>query len=218
MTNDTSVASRAISITQPVYRRLIYAAAFSSFLTAISAVAAAGEPHIHGVADLEIAIDGSELQLVLRGPAEVFFGFEHEPQTPDEHREVAEALADLRDPAASLITLAPDCDLEMVAVDTPFSSNALAAAPTHDHTNGHQAGSGHGMEFHQSAHQGAEPHKNLEASYTYACPSGPPRKVTLEAFVRFPALQRINTVWITDDGAGSSELTAENSVVTPVKP
>jgi hypothetical protein len=48
-------------------------------------------PHVHGLATLDIAVDGAELAITFRAPAINVIGFEHAPSTPDEKSAVAHA-------------------------------------------------------------------------------------------------------------------------------
>ena len=48
-------------------------------------------PHVHGLATLDIAVDGSELAITFRAPAINVIGFEHAPATADEKSAVARA-------------------------------------------------------------------------------------------------------------------------------
>ena len=48
-------------------------------------------PHVHGLATLDIAVDGTELAITFRAPAINVIGFEHAPATADEKSAVAHA-------------------------------------------------------------------------------------------------------------------------------
>lgn len=48
-------------------------------------------PHVHGLATLDIAVDGAELAITFRAPAINVIGFEHAPATADEKSAVARA-------------------------------------------------------------------------------------------------------------------------------
>ncbi len=72
---------------------------------AIAIAAAAATPalaqqsaHVHGIASINLAIDGEELQIEFVSPAESIVGFEYEPSTAAERKAVADAIALLRDP------------------------------------------------------------------------------------------------------------------------
>jgi Protein of unknown function (DUF2796) len=48
-------------------------------------------PHVHGLATVDIAVDGLALAITFRAPAINVIGFEHAPTTPDEKAAVAHA-------------------------------------------------------------------------------------------------------------------------------
>ena len=56
--------------------------------------------HEHGVAALEVAVDGPRLALQFRSPAMNLLGFEHAPRSAQDNAAVSRALGWLRDPAA----------------------------------------------------------------------------------------------------------------------
>lgn len=66
------------------------AALLLSFMP-LSAQAAKGGAHVHGEADLMIAVDGGQLQIELNTPLESLLGFEHAPRT-EQQRKAAQAL------------------------------------------------------------------------------------------------------------------------------
>lgn len=68
-------------------------------LLSTSALAQAGAaPHQHGVAELDLAVSGAQLELSMHAPTEALLGFEHAPQTPAEQAQLQHALAALHAP------------------------------------------------------------------------------------------------------------------------
>ena len=89
--------------------------------------------HQHGVVTVFIAVDGpSDLTVDLRGPAESFYGFEHEPTNPEEQAAQDAALSKLRDQFTDLFIFPADSHCQVsqheVVVEMP-------AADDHDHEN-----------------------------------------------------------------------------------
>ena len=89
--------------------------------------------HQHGVVTVFIAVDGpSDLTVDVRGPAESFYGFEHEPTNPEEQAAQDAALTKLRDQFTELFIFpsASRCQVSQheVVVERP-------AADEHDHEN-----------------------------------------------------------------------------------
>jgi hypothetical protein len=178
----------------------------------------AEEAHVHGEAVLEVSLAGPSLSVVLRGPAQVFFGFEHPPTDDEEARVVQAALDALQAPVSSVLELPPACELKSTDVDAPFPAqvqqDTMAAErahhESHEHeTHDHEADKHHhDDEAGESGHGG---HSDLEVTYSYTCTAGSPDSLTLTAFGAFPALERVEAAWISDSAAGSAELTRRAS-------
>jgi hypothetical protein len=93
--------------------------------------------HEHGVARLDLAVDGNVLTAALVLPDEALQGFEHEPQTEQEYRARTDALARLRAALGEMIVLDEglSCRVEAVHVlpddgeEADHEPSATAAAP-----------------------------------------------------------------------------------------
>lgn len=66
-------------------------------------VANAAPPHVHGAAELHVALDGKALTIELHGPGMNFMGFEHEARTPAEKTALQDMHKKLEQ--ASIVTL-----------------------------------------------------------------------------------------------------------------
>ena len=76
------------------------AAAALALLLAPAALLRAGEAHRHGVARLDVAVDGTRVSLALDTPLDNLLGFEHAPRNAAERRAADAAVATLRQAAA----------------------------------------------------------------------------------------------------------------------
>lgn len=123
--------------------------------------------HTHGVAKLEIAVDGPRLNIHLESPQEALLGFEHPPRNAKE-KAAAETLMKTLGNGGDLfvLTVAAGC--------TPSSSAIEAAA------------------LQPAAKGKAEEHSDIDADYVYTC-THPDKLTGLEArlFDRFPRLKRL---------------------------
>jgi len=61
-------------------------------------VVAAERAHQHGVAQLQVTVDGAALQIAFEGPAENILGFEHAPKSNAQKKTVARAEGQLMQP------------------------------------------------------------------------------------------------------------------------
>lgn len=111
------------------------------------AVQAQGRPHVHGVAELDIAIEAGRITLQLETPLDSLLGFEREPRGVAETRRAETAVAALK-AAGALFRFTPSAGCAVVSVD--LSSAAL------------KLGSPDPAEQHAG-------HADLDATYVYNC-------------------------------------------------
>lgn len=83
-------------------------------------------PHVHGVAAIDIAVEGRALVVLLDMPLDSVVGFERAPRTAAERRAAADALAKLRDASA---WLAPDAAAGCRPGEVRVQAPVLEAAP-----------------------------------------------------------------------------------------
>src|SRR5882724_8866607 len=79
--------------------------------------------HVHGVAKLEVVIEGNSLNLHLDSPLENIQGFEHAPRN-DQERKIARTMADKLHDGGQVVVPTPDarCTLR----ETKLTSSAEA--------------------------------------------------------------------------------------------
>lgn len=109
------------------FRRLVAASAVALCLTAQAAMAASG--HVHGQAELEVAVEGGSLTVTLRSPLDSLLGFERAPRTAAQKAAAETLLQRLRDPAALFKASAgAGCALVSTEIDAPVLGVAPAGA------------------------------------------------------------------------------------------
>jgi hypothetical protein len=126
--------------------------------------------HEHGVATLDIAIDGNDMAIDLDGPADNFIGFEHKPSTPEQSAALAAALDSLR--AGNALFLTP------TAAGCQMISSA-ASPPDYD----------------DSGHADIEASWEFRCSSPTAL-----LWVDVQLFARFPGTQKLSTSVVTPAG------------------
>ena len=98
-------------------------------LAGFSLGAHAGQAHVHGVAALDVAIEGERLTLSFSSPLDNLVGFERAPRTDKEKARVAQALERLRKPEGLFVpSAAARCKSESVNIDAPVLDAAGKAA------------------------------------------------------------------------------------------
>lgn len=159
------------------------------------------DAHEHGVASLNLVVDGNQVSLELDSPAANLVGFEYQPSTDEDRATVARVKAALEQ-ADGLFTLtaAADCQLQQVELDSP-----LFAAHDHDEHDHHDADE-HAQD---DEHEHGE-HADIEGRFDYVCAAPEQLEaLTLPLFNNFPAMQRIQVQAITASGQHGAVLTAD---------
>jgi hypothetical protein len=158
-------------------------AAFA-FTLALPASAHAQHAHVHGVAKLEVAVEGSGLSVHLESPLQGLLGFEHAPRNDKERAVVAEMRKKLNEGGKLFApTTAAQCKLKSVMIEAP----TLDAKPA----SGHEA------------------HGDLDADFQFTCAQ--PAKLTgveVRLTDAFPNLRRIDAEVVSGKGQSASRLSS----------
>ena len=143
----------------------------------------AAPAHVHGVAKMDLAVDGNKLTLSMEMPLDNLVGFEHLPKTDKQKAALAEAMKLLRNAADLFVpTAAADCKLEAADVGDPVPGGKAKAGG----------------------------HADVDADYVFRC-AQPAALKGLETtlFKRFDRLHRIDVQRATVAGQGAATLTPE---------
>jgi hypothetical protein len=193
-------------------RRLLLALPFA--LLPLAAVQAAGhahdheheahgslDAHEHGVAQLNVVLDGQALELELESPAMNLVGFEHAAKSDADKAKVAAAHSQLQEPLALFGLNAGDCTVSKQELESPlFAVKEKQHAHGHKHEHKEQHGD------HDSEHS---EHSEIHAHYQLDCKTpGALKQLNLgELFKRFPATEKIQVQLIGPNGQQGLELT-----------
>lgn len=143
----------------------------------------AAEPHVHGVATLQIAVDGKLLQLHLESPLDSLLGFEHMPRTAQQ-KSAVKAMEEQLKRAEKLFYPSPKagCSLKSVSLESPVLK----------------------AEKHQEAHD----HADLDGDFVFACTHPEAlRELEVQLFDAFPGLRQLKTEAATPRGQKAATLT-----------
>ncbi|MCJ1884588.1 DUF2796 domain-containing protein [Pseudomonas sp. LA21] len=157
--------------------------------------------HEHGVAQLNVALDGKTLELEMDSPAMNFVGFEHAATSDADKATVAAVQAQLKQPLQLLaLPASAQCSVQSVELSSPLFGDAPKAEEDHDHE--HADGDHDEHEGHQ--------HADIDAHYQLTCAQ--PQDLAgvdfAPLFKRFPATQKIQVQLISPNGQKGAELTA----------
>ena len=161
--------------------------------------------HVHGVGQMNVAVEGDGVEIEITAPGADIVGFEHKPETGADRQALADAVAKLKDGAVLFVFPAKArCKLEEAEVE----SGLMEDDHEHDKKHRHEKEHGHG-------HDKEGEHAEFRAHYHFHC--GNPDAVThidLGYFKAFPAARELEAHTLTARGQGAQELTAGLSRLT----
>lgn len=182
--------------------RLARVGVLASCLAAAGLAAAAGEPHahVHGVAELHVAIDAAQLEVSLETPLDNVLGFEHPPSTDAQRAAVRKMAARLRQTQGLLVpTPAAKCTLSKVELASAALPPELLGEP-------------------KSAVQLApdpDGHADLDASYAWTCAAPAELKgLDVGLISAFRGMRQINVQVIAPKGQSATQLTGAKRSIT----
>lgn len=180
-----------------------------SALQAFSASAA--EKHVHGEAELFIAIEGNKVLIEMESPTDNFLGFEHAPRTKQQKALVMSTQETLEN-YTSLLTLSKgNCKQIDAFIESPFSDHSKEEKEDH-HDHGHEKDDHHDHDKHE---EGEGAHSEYHITYTLACSNSDViNSANITAFDAFPNTEEIKVNWVNSEKQGSSEATTKSRQVS----
>ena len=142
-------------------RRVTLLVAMVVSATSASPAGAQTRLHTHGVAELNIAIDGRTGLLEFTATAQDVYGFEREPRTPAERLRRAQRIAALRTQFASIVLF----DSQLGCTISPIEVHAGNDSHAHDDRTG-----GH---FHAGEDARGQLHVDVHGEYALRCATAP---------------------------------------------
>ena len=157
------------------------------------------DSHEHGVAELNLAVEGSTIVIELESPAANIVGFEHKPRNQAQRDQVKHAIAHLE--AAEemfLFSAAAQCKLDEAEVETEL------AEKDHHHDHGH----------HHRENIDEDSHSEFTVNYSFTCKSiDQLKRVDVTLFTHFEGMEEIKAQVITSHRQGLSHLTPTHSKI-----
>ena len=162
-------------------------------------------PHEHGVGQLNLAVESSQVKIEITAPGADIVGFEHHPESAADRQAVAAAVAKLKDADALFrFPAKADCRLEEAEVHSSLVADDGHHEKGHGHEKDrdHNHGHGHG--------HGSEGHAEFRAHYHFHCADPAALShVDLGYFQVFPAARELEAATITARRQSAQELTAD---------
>jgi hypothetical protein len=178
--------------------------------------------HVHGIAALNLALEGEEVHVEFDSPAANIVGFEHAPSSEADHAALDKAVATLKNGDQLFhFNKEAGCRMEKAMVTSALLEEEYDSHDdkhSDDHDKDHEEKGEHDHEKHEhEAHgheeQEGETHSDIEAVYHFECDQ--PAKLTqltVELFEAFPATEELNVQYVIESKQGAKELTAKDQV------
>jgi hypothetical protein len=162
-----------------------------------SGLAQAHGAHEHGVADLQVAVDGGHLSIELKTPLDNLVGFEHAPRTDAQRKALDDAEARLRDfPRLFVLPAAAACEVKEVVLTSPWHT---ATESGQDHGHGHAHGHDHKQD---------DGHSDMHVHYMLECVAPAAlNELQVKLSDAFRRMSRVRAETATPRGQGSATLT-----------
>ncbi|MGB5832893.1 MAG: DUF2796 domain-containing protein [Thiohalocapsa sp.] len=178
--------------------------------------------HVHGIAKMNLAVDGSALLIELDSPAANIIGFEHPPRTEEEHKAVARGEQLLID-AERLFVPSPAAECRLTKADVRLELGAPEMADRAEAETHHRDGQAHDRDHHQHhddhRHDAAHDpdgtiHADAHGDYAFDCAR--PADLTeldVRLFETLPGIERLRVQVISAGGQSGTELTPDDHLL-----
>lgn len=168
------------------------------------------EAHVHGVANLNVAVDANNLFIGFSSPSANIVGFGHHPRSPEQKEAVKAALRRLKD-GASIFYLDREAQGRLIksSVVTDIDKHAAAISES---GKADKKEALHGGDQHQSEERGR--HSEFMANYQFVCQK--PEKLTrvaVKLFEIFPGIEHIKVQLLTETRQSAMVLTANKDTI-----
>ena len=172
--------------------------------------------HEHGVANLNVAIEGNSVYIEFSSPAANIVGFEHHPRTHEQKDAVADAVNNLQKgdllfllsakSESKLVKSSVETDIDKDADHHSESEHAHSEEEHHDHEEKHSEDHGDATEHNR--------HSEFSAKYQFACQK-PDRlsQIAVMLFRAFPGIEHIEVQLFTETKQTAMALTAKNNKI-----
>ncbi|MDB5815924.1 MAG: ABC-type metal ion transport system, periplasmic component/surface adhesin [Rhodocyclales bacterium] len=162
-------------------------------MSALSTPAWAAEAHVHGLANLEVSIEGNTLSIAMESPLDNLIGFERAPKTPAEINKVRSMAASLRAADKVFVT---NSQAACKPVSVKLASSALDPALLGEAPANTQAAVEHGE------------HADLDANFSFRCDKiAALNSLTVQLFDGFANMKTLDVKLVTPKRQHAARLT-----------
>jgi hypothetical protein len=170
------------------------------------------EAHVHGVAHMNVAVEGDTVHIEFSSPTANIVGFEHHPETAEQKNAIEASIEKLK-AGDKLFKLSPKAQakLEKSVVDTDIANGSHSeshAGHGDEHDKHHQDEKMHGKEDHHADEH--DRHSDFKTEYRFVC-KRPEKLAHIEVmlFDIFPGIEQIEVQILTETTQTALELTVK---------
>jgi hypothetical protein len=175
---------------------------------------AADEPHahVHGLAEMTVAVDANQLSITLDSPLDSLLGFEHAPGNDAQKQAVRQLSQRFSQPLALFVTpAAAGCAVSSSSVSAPVIGMALgdakAASASTPKADAHAG--------HADHDDGGTQHGDLDAAFVFTCrTTASLTGLAVQLFDGFPGMRQINVQVAGPKGQSAVRLTPQQRNVS----
>ncbi|WP_201349645.1 DUF2796 domain-containing protein [Neptunomonas japonica] len=184
---------------------LVVATTLTSFtLLGTSSFLYASDAHEHGIAELNVAFEAKQLEIMFLSPAANLVGFEHPPETEQQEKLIVDAVHALKQ-GYDIIRLPKEavCLLKEADVEQSLlESHSSGHEEEHEHEKEHEHEEEH---EHEKEHESG--HSDFTVHYQFVC-SKPEMLTgfTTGLFEQFPMIESIRYKMVSHEGQQGGEL------------
>ncbi len=166
------------------------------------------DSHVHGLATLNVAVTGSEVFIELSSPWNNMVGFEHEPETDEQHALVDEAIHQLNEADELFLFNSGDCAVTDVSLENSMSEESHDDEHDDEHKDEHK-------DEHADEHsEEGSAHSAVLVTYSYKC--GDMDKLSsidIALFSIWSGFEDLDVQLIGESGQTAIELDPQNTVL-----
>ena len=160
------------------------------------------DAHVHGLSEINIAIDQQTIEIGMKSPAIDLVGFEHKAKSKEDITAVKKAKSLLNRHDRVIEFSGGNCELLNQFIDVS------SIIHTHHHTENEHTKQ-HIKNYSQEVN-----HSEVIANYRYHCKKvADLYSITVKVFHLFPGIKKMQALWITEREQGAASLNPKNKVI-----
>lgn len=166
--------------------------------------------HQHGVAALNLIVEGDAVEIELASPADNLIGFEYLPSSEADIQTVKDTMAILGEPQRLFaFPAAAGCTPNELELTSPIFEAVAESDPNHQSDDHH-----HDHSEHAADHDDSHAHNDIAAHYRFACEnSAALNQIEVKLFEAFPNTEKLILQAIGERGQQGGELTPASRVI-----